>query len=460
GRPCRLPKGEVVVEKTAPLDHSWGYFDWLRVAEEGLRPLSKLMKPGKAELPILGKPSSHGAQADRLESFSRPCLWAAHWLQAIPTTFPASAPESLSRQTIADWLRHGLLLGTEPNSPEYWGPTQDHHQHTVEMAALVLALEIGREFLWDPLSKKEKEQVAHWFSSVRGTKLHPNNHLFFGVLTLSFPKNRQTSDPGMARCPRIHGPRPRMVPRWIQSDSRLLQRLRFSLLWTLVGTSLRPERSHPHQTLAEFHPRISARLRPLLCRLRRKRPLRPLPHLPLQRRCPHRPGRALRMLSFTAGPIPPDLLQKSPLLLEPPHPAVPRPPKSGMGRRIHPYDRTLLLRRIPILGRQGPLRASSTPLRPLLAGDGTTPPQRGLRLHPPHLPSRAGDPRHRRRNRTPQCRDRHLPIQHRLWTLQVGQTFIPHRRWLRSPTTRRPLPLRFLTHRPDGGRHSPRPPSN
>jgi len=28
------------------------------------------------------------------------------------------------------------------------------------MAALVLALEIAREFLWDPLSQKEKEQVA------------------------------------------------------------------------------------------------------------------------------------------------------------------------------------------------------------------------------------------------------------------------------------------------------------
>jgi len=175
-----------VVKKTAPLDHSWGYFDWLRVAEEGLRPLSQLMKPGKADLPILGKSSSHGAQADRLESFSRPCLWAAHWLQATPTTFPATAPESLSRKTIADWLRQGLLLGTNPSSPEYWGPTHDHHQHTVEMAALVLALEIAREFLWDPFSQKEKDQIARWFASVRGTKLHPNNHLFFGVLTLSF----------------------------------------------------------------------------------------------------------------------------------------------------------------------------------------------------------------------------------------------------------------------------------
>lgn len=175
-----------MVGKTDPLDPSWGYFDWLRVAEEGLRPLAKLMKPGKADLPILGKASSHGAQADRLESFSRVCLWAAHWLQATPTTHPVSPPDSLSRPTIADWFRQGLLLGTNPSSSEFWGPTADHHQHTVEMAALVLALEIARESLWDPLSLKEKEQVAKWLASLRGTKLHPNNHLFFGVLTLSF----------------------------------------------------------------------------------------------------------------------------------------------------------------------------------------------------------------------------------------------------------------------------------
>ena len=113
----------MAVKRPVPLEPSWGYFDWLRVAEEGLRPLTQLMRPGKADLPILGKTSSHGAQADRLESFSRPALWAAHWLQATPTTFPATAPESLSRPTVADWFRQGLLLGTDPNSPEYWGPT-------------------------------------------------------------------------------------------------------------------------------------------------------------------------------------------------------------------------------------------------------------------------------------------------------------------------------------------------
>jgi hypothetical protein len=162
------------------LDHQ----AWLRIAEEGMRPLAKLMQPGKAGLPILGKASNHGAQADRLESFARPCLWAAHWLQCDGKK--SADPDSLSREQIAEWFRRGLVHGTDPGDLEYWGPTADHHQHSVEMAALVLSLDIAREDLWDPLGRKERQQIAAWLGSIRGKKLHLNNHLFFGVLTLEF----------------------------------------------------------------------------------------------------------------------------------------------------------------------------------------------------------------------------------------------------------------------------------
>jgi hypothetical protein len=96
------------------------------------------------------------------------------------------ATEKLSRTEIAAWFRRGLVVGTAPSSPEYWGPTANHHQHTVEMTALTLALQMARPFLWEPLSKSEREQVARWFASIRGAGLHRNNHMFFGVMTLAF----------------------------------------------------------------------------------------------------------------------------------------------------------------------------------------------------------------------------------------------------------------------------------
>jgi hypothetical protein len=159
-----------------------GTYTWWRSAAENLLiPLAALMKPGKAGLPLRGQASNHGAQADRLESFARPCLLAAHWLVSEP-----GADEKLSRDEIAAWFRRGLMVGTDPSSPESWGPTANHHQHTVEMAALTLALQIARSSLWEPLSKPEREQVARWFASIRGAGLHRNNHMFFSVMTLAF----------------------------------------------------------------------------------------------------------------------------------------------------------------------------------------------------------------------------------------------------------------------------------
>ena len=192
----RLPSTAWTSETKVPaVKPSLNHQAWLRIAEEGLRPLAALMQPGKAELPLLGKASNHGEQADRLESFARPCLWAAHWLQCDAKT--TADPDSLSREKIAAWFRRGLVHGTDADDPQYWGPTDDHHQHSVEMAALVLSLDIARESLWDPLDRKEQAQIAAWLGTIRGKKLHRNNHLFFGVLTLEFLRREgfgQTGD--------------------------------------------------------------------------------------------------------------------------------------------------------------------------------------------------------------------------------------------------------------------------
>ncbi|MFM6173185.1 MAG: DUF2264 domain-containing protein, partial [Sphaerospermopsis kisseleviana] len=191
----RLPSMAWASEtKASAVNPSLNHHAWLRIAEEGLRPLAALMQPGKAELPLLGKASNHGAQADRLESFARPCLWAAHWLQCDEKK--SADPNALSREQIAEWFRRGLVHGTDPDDPQYWGPTGDHHQHNVEMAALVLSLDIARQSLWDPLGRKEQAQIAAWLGGIRGKKLHRNNHLFFGVLTLEFLRREDFGQTG------------------------------------------------------------------------------------------------------------------------------------------------------------------------------------------------------------------------------------------------------------------------
>ncbi len=157
------------------------YLHWQDSARRLLEPLAALMHPGRADLDITGAPSDHDRKADRLESFARPLTLAAFWLHSAPR------PEDTAfRQRLAGWFREGLLAGTNPESPHYWGPDASYHQHHVEMGLTAIALQVAARDVWLPLDPAEKDQVARWFASCRGGGIVNNNHLFMSVHILEF----------------------------------------------------------------------------------------------------------------------------------------------------------------------------------------------------------------------------------------------------------------------------------
>jgi hypothetical protein len=157
------------------------YRHWQLQALRLLEPLAALMTPGRACLPIEGPASDHDAQADRLESFARPLLLAAYFLQS-----ERHPDDNALRARIVAWFCEGLVAGTDPRSPEYWGPDASYHQHHVEMGLLSIALQIAPEALWHPLSAGERDQVADWLATARGGGIVNNNHLFMSVHILEF----------------------------------------------------------------------------------------------------------------------------------------------------------------------------------------------------------------------------------------------------------------------------------
>ena len=157
------------------------YRHWKNQTRSLLEPLVPFMAPGAADIPIEGQVSDHDVQADRLESFARPLLLAAHWLQS------ADHPDDEDlRRTLGEWFRNGLAVGSDPNSPDYWGPDANYHQHHVEIGLLAIALQIAPEVLWEPLSQAHKDQVAQWLGTARGNGIVNNNHYFMGVHILEF----------------------------------------------------------------------------------------------------------------------------------------------------------------------------------------------------------------------------------------------------------------------------------
>jgi hypothetical protein len=157
------------------------YRHWQNQTRRLLEALVPYMAPGAADIPIQGQASDHDAQADRLESFARPLLLAAHWLQS------AEHPDDAElRAQLSQWFQAGLAIGTSPSSPHYWGPDANYHQHHVEIGLLAIALQIAPEQLWEPLSPEHKDRVAHWLGTARGNGIVNNNHYFMGVHILEF----------------------------------------------------------------------------------------------------------------------------------------------------------------------------------------------------------------------------------------------------------------------------------
>src|SRR5882672_10740235 len=157
------------------------YRHWQLAAKNLLTPLAALMHPGRASLDIAGAASDHDAQADRLESFARPLTLAAFYLQSEP-----HADDRSFRLRLAEWFREGLVAGSDPASPHYWGPDASYHQHHVEMGLMSIALQLAARDLWEPLAPAEKDQVARWFATCRGGGIVNNNHLFMSVHILEF----------------------------------------------------------------------------------------------------------------------------------------------------------------------------------------------------------------------------------------------------------------------------------
>ena len=79
-------------------------------------------------------------------------------------------------------FQEGLRNGSDPESPYFWGHVPPRDQRMVEMAAISLALLIRREDFWDPLTRKEKDNLAAWLREVNHKAMSDNNWHFFRVL--------------------------------------------------------------------------------------------------------------------------------------------------------------------------------------------------------------------------------------------------------------------------------------
>ncbi|WP_230843819.1 DUF2264 domain-containing protein [Gloeobacter morelensis] len=133
-------------------------------------PLKAHFSPGRARVKLGHTAAVYPARTAELEGFARP-LWGL-------------VPLAAGGGEFDDWelYRTGLTHGSDPQHPEYWGPTGNRDQAYVEMAALGFALALIPERVWEPLKPHARANLAAWLGQINRAKLVDNNWQFFRVL--------------------------------------------------------------------------------------------------------------------------------------------------------------------------------------------------------------------------------------------------------------------------------------
>lgn len=124
-----------------------------------------------------GAGSSHGLRLDQMEGFTRMlpliCSWLSSGRERLLRTFDGQMVD------LEEIVRLGLINGTDPAAPGFWGYIGDHDQRMVEAADVALSIWLIRDGLWRKLSSKQKRQIVAWLSSAKDKRVRDNNwHLF------------------------------------------------------------------------------------------------------------------------------------------------------------------------------------------------------------------------------------------------------------------------------------------
>lgn len=145
-----------------------------------IRPLKTKYSQGYAWLRLGNTGAQYETKITWMEAYAR-VLWGLGPLWA-------GKNENLSSDLAAEceeWLiicRTGLINGTNPEHPEYWGDLADYDQRMVEMASLAVTISLSPDKFWEELNKEQKQNLYSWLNQINGKKLYSNNWRFFRIL--------------------------------------------------------------------------------------------------------------------------------------------------------------------------------------------------------------------------------------------------------------------------------------
>ncbi len=164
--------------------------DMVRAALDILRPLAECMTPGKARI-YVGNGSAHYSEdISGMECWSR-ALWA------LVPMLAGGCPEA---EALWPLWQEGLIRGTDPEDPEYWGDIGGCDQRMVEMAVIGCGLSFAPDYFVKPLNEAQRENLFRWLNRINLHDMPQNNWRFFRILVnIGFRKCGMPADEARLR---------------------------------------------------------------------------------------------------------------------------------------------------------------------------------------------------------------------------------------------------------------------
>lgn len=135
-----------------------------------LSALDKQFPAGVAQF-SLGKTCAHYSTGiAEMEGLSR-ALWGLFPLMAGGADVPFS-----------EKYINAIKLGTDPQSPSYWGETGPYDQRLVEMAAYGLGLALLQDTLTDRFSETELQNLHRWLNQITDAQMPDSNWNYFAII--------------------------------------------------------------------------------------------------------------------------------------------------------------------------------------------------------------------------------------------------------------------------------------
>ena len=153
----------------------------VQILDRIARPVMQSLAEGKLKEKLpLGPGEGDRESYTHLEAFGRTLSGIAPWL----ALGPDETSEGKMRARYAEWARKGLVMATDPRSPDRMNFSKGG-QPLVDAAFLSLGLLRAPDVLWKPLKEEERQLVIAALKETRVIKPGENNWLLFTALVES-----------------------------------------------------------------------------------------------------------------------------------------------------------------------------------------------------------------------------------------------------------------------------------